>query len=114
VIKLDIYKNSIILRVMKTTNTSPIKFKDGKIIAVGTVCELSFTGENNIVTVNGVYRLSAGRLPRYFKKFKAPSMKTLEKWSDEGIAKSILGRRVEPDGYDSDGSPSWMLAIGII
>lgn len=46
--------------------------------------------------------------------FRAPSIKTMEKWSEEGIAKSIGGKRVEPDGHDENGLPSWMLVMGII
>ena len=45
---------------------------------------------------------------------KAPSINTMEKWLDDGVAKSILGKRVETDGYDSDGSPSWLLALEYI
>lgn len=45
---------------------------------------------------------------------KAPSIKTLEKWSDDGMSKSVLGAKVEPDGWDAAGSPSWMLAMGLI
>lgn len=46
--------------------------------------------------------------------FKAPSVRTLEKWSDDGVAKSVTGKRCEPDGYGDDGSPSWLLALGYI
>jgi len=45
---------------------------------------------------------------------KCPSLKTLEKWSNDGVAKTITGDRTEPDGYGCDGSPSWLLAIGVI
>jgi len=45
---------------------------------------------------------------------KEPSEKLLYKMSDAGIAKSVLGKRVEPDGYDQYGSPSWLLVIGLI
>ena len=45
---------------------------------------------------------------------KAPGIKALEKWSDDGVAKSILGNRVEPDGWDHEGSPSWLLALSMI
>ncbi len=51
---------------------------------------------------------------RVSSAFKAPSLKTLEKWSYDGVAKSIGGKRVEPDGYDENGLPSWMLVMGII
>jgi hypothetical protein len=44
----------------------------------------------------------------------SPSMKTLEKWSNDGVAKTVTGHRTEPDGYGPDGSPSWLLVFGII
>lgn len=46
--------------------------------------------------------------------FKVPGLPTLERYSDDGIAKSVFGARVEPDGWDANGSPSWLLAIGIM
>jgi hypothetical protein len=45
---------------------------------------------------------------------KCPSMKTLEKYSNDSICKSIGGKTVEPDGYDQDGYPSWLLVLNII
>jgi hypothetical protein len=45
---------------------------------------------------------------------KPPGLKALEKMSDEGIAKTVTGKKTEPDGYGDDGSPSWMLALGVI
>ncbi len=50
----------------------------------------------------------------YTNFFKAPSMASLEKWSDDGIAKTVTGKRTEPDGYGDDNSPSWLLALGMI
>ena len=46
--------------------------------------------------------------------FKPPTMKTLEKYSLDSVAKSVTGKRCEPDGYGPDGSPSWPLALGMI
>lgn len=51
---------------------------------------------------------------RISSAFKAPSMGKLEKMSDDGICCSIAGNNVEPDGWDSEGSPSWLLALGLI
>lgn len=45
---------------------------------------------------------------------KPPTFKTLEKYSNNGIAKTPLGNSTEPDGYDSQGAPSWMLVLGLI
>ena len=43
-----------------------------------------------------------------------PTMKTLERWVEDGVASSITGQRVEPDGYDQNGFPSWLLVLGLI
>lgn len=46
--------------------------------------------------------------------FTPPSMKTLQKYSFDGIAKSVTGKKCEPDGYSDDGAPSWLLVLGMI
>ena len=45
---------------------------------------------------------------------KAPSMGTLNKWVENGIAKALDGCRVEPDGTCEHHFPSWILALGMI
>lgn len=45
---------------------------------------------------------------------KVPSLTTLERWSDDGVAKTILGTKTEPDGYGNYGEPSWLLVMGLI
>lgn len=47
-------------------------------------------------------------------KGSKPSLPTLERWSDNGVAKALDGCRVEPDGTCPHGAPSWMLVIGVI
>lgn len=88
-------------------------------IPAGTVVDVTFPKEKH----GKILRMTApdgttiaGRtfnVDRYFG-MKTPSLKTLEKWSDEGIAKSVGGKKVEPDGWDSNGTPSWLLVFGII
>jgi hypothetical protein len=52
---------------------------------------------------------------KYLEGFrKPPTMKTLNKWSWDGIARSVLNQKVEPDGWDCFGSPSYLLVYGII
>jgi len=51
---------------------------------------------------------------RISSAFKAPTIKSLERWSNEGGCKTPTGKWTECDGYGSDGSPSWMLALGMI
>ena len=48
------------------------------------------------------------------KYFTPPSVATMQRWSDSGIAKSVSGGKCEMDGYSADGAPSWMLALGMI
>lgn len=45
---------------------------------------------------------------------KVPSVKTLERWSFDGVAKATDGCRVEPDGRCEHGHSSWMLVMGLI
>lgn len=51
---------------------------------------------------------------RIANAFKTPSMRSLEKWTYDSVCKSVTGKRVEPDGWGDDGSPSWLLALEMI
>jgi len=107
---------------MNITNNKEIKFKNGLVIPVGTSLTLTFIAGQTVAELTGgaaggvpvTLKLRCSSLPRYFSKFKEPSIKTMEKWSDNGIAKSMLGKNVEPDGHDDEGSPSWMLVLSLI
>jgi len=43
------------------------------------------------------------------KQYKVPSLKTMEKWMYDGIAKTPDGKKVEPDHPDS-----WLSILGYI
>lgn len=45
---------------------------------------------------------------------KVPSVRKLEKMSNDAICTTPLGNRVEPDGHDEHGCPSWLLVMGLI
>lgn len=45
---------------------------------------------------------------------KPPTLATMAKWNQEGIARSTDGCKVEPDGTCVHGCKSWMLVFGII
>lgn len=52
---------------------------------------------------------------QWLTKFtKMPTMRTLEKYSWDGIAKTVIGEKTEPDGFGPTGAPSWLLVVGII
>ena len=43
-----------------------------------------------------------------------PSMSELEHWMIDGVAETTNGQEIEPDGIACDGSPSWLVALGLI
>lgn len=48
------------------------------------------------------------------KTVKEPSLKSLEKYSDNGVCPTPDGCRVEPDGKCQHNLSSWLLILGII
>ncbi len=102
---------------MKTTNQTEIRLKDGTTFPVGTPCVITFALGSTVVTVAAPmrdFKVRCAQLPHYFKAFKKPSLSTMERWSNDGVAKTVTGDRTEPDGYGPDGAPSWLLALGLI
>ena len=45
---------------------------------------------------------------------RIPSVKTLERWIRDGVAKATDGCRVEPDGECPHGAKSWLIVLGYI
>ena len=97
-----------------------IPWKDGTETAIGVAVEVEFNKDNprvaNLVLADKTKKvIKVERLHHFLKGFaKPPGMRTLERYSMDSVCKSIYGKRVEPDGWDADGSPSWLLALGII
>lgn len=50
----------------------------------------------------------------FTKLRKPPGLKSLERMSMDGVVSTVTGKRTEPDGLGDDGSPSWLLVIGVI
>ncbi len=99
------------------TNIKQINLKDGRKFPAGSTCQLSFDGKTTLVQItieNDTFKVNCKSLPYYFTRFKLPSIRTLEKWTDEGMGKSLLGQTVELDGFDANGSPSWFLVFGLV
>lgn len=97
-----------------------IRWKDGTVTPANTSVHIWFSPKNLpskmfIQTGDRVYqtRISGGNL-KYVGITKVPSLRTMEKYSWDGIAKTVTGFKTEPDGFGPDGSPSWMLVEGII
>jgi hypothetical protein len=105
-----------------------LKSKSGVIIQPGTIVSITFkenSDQNAYIEMAGLSLNTPASKPYmaipiklmnvYFTGCsKMPSMNTLEKASDAGICTTVFGSRVEPDGYDQFGAPSWMLVLGII
>ena len=52
------------------------------------------------------------KLPKLFNDFHAITESELETACLDGFCPSITGQDVEPDGHDSHGFPSWLIALG--
>ena len=124
-ISFDIPRLRDYLRNMTKTTTREMKTKpaaDGKqtVIAQGEKVTVAFDVPSGAEKSASRFSVTTGDgrriVTRDFKAvgFKVPGLATLEKYSDDGVAKSVFGARVEPDGWDANGSPSWMLAAGLM
>lgn len=83
-----------------------VKFLSEEASKQGRICEVEVDGRTFTTLVT--------KLPVTLSGFKKPSEQTLEKWVNDGVCKTPTGQTVEPDGYGSDRSPSWLLAMGLI
>lgn len=104
---------------MSSKTLVEIKWKDGTSIAAGQPVFIWFSPKTNANRMfvqygNRVYQTRISRSVNYTGFKKQPTMKTLEKYSWDGIAKTVTGHKTEPDGYGPDGSPSWLLVLEII
>ncbi len=109
-----------------------MKLKNGDVIPAGTPVQIKFLGHQDpkgysICELVLVWVSPSGRnyqnepmktqiknLPDFVRGIAAPSMGALERMVGAGIATTPTGKRVEPDGYGPDGSPSWLLVFGFI
>lgn len=97
-----------------------VKLKDGSVIPAGTEATVTYDGKSTLGYVQTMlrpepFRISIRSLTVLLNGYpKMPGLSRLEKMSDEGVATTPTGKRVEPDGFGPDGSPSWMLVAGVI
>lgn len=94
-----------------------LKWKDGTVLKARTPVTVTYRGDLfAVLNHDGLQHTTKVRnLPVILKGYpKAPSLATLQKWSDELVSKTPTGARVELDGYGPDGSPSWLLVLGLI
>lgn len=103
---------------MKTITYKEIKFKSGDIIPSGIevdVLPLRHKTEKRshpfkcVILHNGKTYGS-----NYTSVIKPPSESEIEDMMFDSVCPSINGHNVEPDGFDPDGFPSWLQAVGIV
>lgn len=102
---------------MKTvTSTREIKLKSGEILPVGTTGTIHWKEgvwtQFCFTTLEREYVFSNTVLPKF--GFEIPDIEELGEAVHDGQCESVFGDTVEPDGWDSEGSPSWLLALGMI
>jgi len=107
---------------MKTRNVSAISWLNGEIWEPDTLIliEVSeFQPEIARLTRldysdNGKkYFVKSVKLHKYFKEFVEFLPKDVEEAMSDGVCLSLTGENVEPDGWDSQGFPSLLLALGL-
>lgn len=94
------------------TTKKPIKLKSGAVLPKG--CDLRWENGNAIVNDGDRdYKIGARTAARALD-LRLPTFEDLERWTYDSVCESVLGETVEPDGYDEHGSPSWLIAYGLI
>ena len=109
--------------MIRSTVKATLRLKDGTELPVGTPVRIDFDRRAPSIALvyqnvrpERPYRIRASSLHRYFKGFKKPPSvdRLMEMEMRRGWVPSVTGKRVEPDGIGPDGSPSWLLAPGLI
>jgi len=105
---------------LPVTTNRDMTYKDGVVIPSGTPLWVYFTENKlNFLVFDYQGKTRATRVELAYKTFgskfkKAPSMKSLERMSNDGVVTTPTGFKVEPDGTAEDGSASWLLILGYI
>lgn len=101
---------------MKAILNKQMNWKDGSSFPIKAECDVIFDQSNiaQICYSGEVKRMHVTKLHYYFNEFEKVTMEELQEAVNDGVCQSICGETVEPDGYDEHGSPSWLLAMGLI
>lgn len=85
----------------------------------GTVCKVFWDDKDLpdicVVSADGKsIDMDTVRLPRYFEGIEKPTDDELEDWLMDTTCNSVFGNEVRHDGWDRDGSPSWLAAMELV
>lgn len=105
---------------MRTKVEEAISFKDGTTWEKGTPVEIHVARETpwgaslkNLWTKD-VKRVHSTKLYKWFGEFEPFGANELQEAVRDNLCPSLLGVDVEPDGWDSEGFPSILLAAGLV
>jgi hypothetical protein len=107
-------------KIINSEIKEEVKLKSGESIPKGEKVQISFISDGMGIEIfspslKRKIKMYSKSAHKYFTKFsKPPSMKTMEEWMYDDVAKTVTGHRTEPDGHGPDGSPSWLLVLGLI
>ena len=99
---------------MKMRMIANAKLRDGREFPAGEY-EVEITNEGIVVidATGDSFRIGWTRAHKYFNEvMEPPTFEELEEFVSDGVSDSVFGERVEPDGYDERGGPSWLMAMG--
>lgn len=103
---------------MQKALINELKLKSGNSYPVGYVFQVTVPEDQpTIALLNDGFqevKIRSISLHKYFLGFKKPTPKMLMGEFDSAICPSLTGERIEPDGWDSKGFPSMLLALGYI
>ena len=103
---------------MTTTTLRPVtSAKFGVSVPANQSVEVTCKESHVSIKVNETVSLSVSyhRAFLYLKGFrKPPTLAKLEKYTNDSFCSTPTGKRVEPDGHDENGCPSWLLVMGLI
>lgn len=104
---------------MQTTVTKTVKFKSGKTLLPGKEIKVTVISDTiaevTVLTDGDVYKVKMLDLYRFSDDFVKVTMDMVEEASMDSSMLSITGETgIEPDGHDSLGFPSILLAAGFL
>lgn len=106
---------------MKTILRKSVTFKkDGTTWPVGTAVNININQDrptvaliNRISNPNDIKKARSRYLYKWFNEFQPFTMEDMKEAIFDGVCPSLTGTMVEPDGWDSEGMPSILLACGM-
>lgn len=105
--------------MINSTTKAPRNLKDGSVIPTGTKVSITFDRTRPFVALvtlpdGRTIHAKAIALMAWVKEFPRYTDADVTDAMYDGICPSLRGYDVEPDGWDEEGSPSILLALGVI